>query len=127
MRLGKHLKAVADAKHGSPALREAFEGTHNFREAGDGAGPKVVAVGEAAGEDHGVHALEVGVRVPELDGFGARAFDGVERVAVAVGAREDGDAYPHVASLQRVVFFSTPDSRYFKKRSPTRTPRWSGS
>src|SRR5919202_5043776 len=89
MRLGKHLKAVADAKHGSPALREAFEGTHNFREAGDGAGPKVVAVGEAAGEDHGVHALEVGVGVPELDGSGARAFDGVERVAVAVGARED--------------------------------------
>src|SRR3954463_1546145 len=94
MRLGEDLEAVADTEDGTAALRELFERSHHLREAGDGAGPEVVAVREATRHHHGVHALQVGVGVPQLDRLGSSAFDRVQRVAITVGAREDGNAYP---------------------------------
>jgi hypothetical protein len=57
MRLGEDLKAITDTQNGAATLRELFERTHYFREAGDGARPEVVAVGEAARHHDGIHAL----------------------------------------------------------------------
>src|SRR5215210_621247 len=118
MRLGEHLKAVADPEDGAAALGELFQRPHHLREAGDGAGPQVVAVGEAARDDDGVRALEVRVAVPQLDGDGVRAFDRVQRVAVAVGSGKDGDTDSHAPTLPGV----------FGSRKPTvgrRRRRWS--
>jgi hypothetical protein len=44
---------------------EALDLAHDRREARDRAHAQVVAVGEPAGHDHRVHALQVGVLVPE--------------------------------------------------------------
>src|SRR5919107_6029523 len=94
MCLGEDLETVADAQDGATALRELLERPHDLREAGDSTGPEVVAVGEAARHYNGVHALEVGVGVPQLDGLRAGALYTIERVAVAVGSGKDGYAYP---------------------------------
>ena len=58
-RLAADLEAVADAEHGTAAAGEVGHGLHHRREAGDRADPQVVAVGESAGDDHGVDALQV--------------------------------------------------------------------
>ena len=57
VRLGEDLEAVADAEDRHTGLGLLDDGLHHRREAGDGAGPQIVAVGEAAGQDHGVDLL----------------------------------------------------------------------
>jgi hypothetical protein len=100
--LGENLETVADAQNRAAGAGEVFERGHHPGEAGDGAWPQVVAVGEAARHDHGVDALEVRVGVPELDRFGPDPLDRVKGVPVAIRAGEDGDPDPHVASLPAV-------------------------
>jgi hypothetical protein len=53
-RLAQHLEAVADAEHGTAVARELDHRLHQRREARDRPHAQVVAVGEAAGHDHGV-------------------------------------------------------------------------
>ena len=65
VRLAQDLEAVADAEHRQPAPGRVDDRVHHRREATDRAAPQVVAVGESTGQDHGVHGLQVGVRVPE--------------------------------------------------------------
>ena len=90
--LGQHLEAVADPED-EPAVRgERRHGAHHRAEPGDHAGPQVVAVGEAAGQDDRGDAVERRLLVPQLDGLGAGQVEGVDRVAIAVAAREDDDA-----------------------------------
>ena len=50
-RLAEHLEAVADPQHRRPARGHLRHRLHRRGEAGDRAGPQVVAVGEAAGDD----------------------------------------------------------------------------
>src|SRR5918995_3376711 len=94
MRLGEDLEAVADAEDRASCFRELLQWDHDLREAGDGTRAEVVAIGEAAGYDHGVHALEVGVGVPELDCVRAHPLHAVQGVPVAIRAGEDRDTYP---------------------------------
>ncbi len=54
---------------GPPALRERPDGRHDRREPRHRAGPQVVAVREAAGQNDDVGALQVGVLVPEIVGL----------------------------------------------------------
>ena len=56
--LAQHLEAVADAEHRTALGGEPRDRVHHRREAGDRAGAQVVAVGEAAGHDHGVDAAD---------------------------------------------------------------------
>src|SRR5918997_2376909 len=93
MRLRQNLETVAHAQDRSPVPGELFERAHHLREAGDGARPQVVAVGEAAGNYNGVDALEVGFCVPELDRLAPRPLHAVQRVAIAVGSGEDRYSY----------------------------------
>ena len=67
--LEQHLEAVADAEHRAAALGERLHRAHDRREARHGAGPQVVAVREAAGQNHDVGALQVGVLVPDVLGL----------------------------------------------------------
>ncbi len=65
--LAGDLESVADAEHGGAALGVRHDLAHDRAEAGDGAGAEIVAVAEAAGEDHDVDALQVVILVPEPD------------------------------------------------------------
>ena len=92
--LREHLEAVADPEHETAIRGERRDGTHDRREPGDDAGAEVVAVGEPAGQDDGRDTVEVGLLVPELDGLRAGEPQAMDRVGVAVRAREDNDADP---------------------------------
>ena len=70
--LAEDLEAVADAEHRQAAAGGVGDRLHDRGEPGDGAAAQVVAVGEAAGQDDGVDAVQVGVGVPEADGVGRR-------------------------------------------------------
>ena len=86
---------------GMPRPAAAIDLAHHGGELGDRTAAQVVAVGEAAGHDDGVDALEVGVGVPEADGLGAgqaHRTGGVDVVERA-GEGDDPDALMRVAAL----------------------------
>ena len=93
--LAEDLEAVADAEHRQPGAGLLGHRRHHRAEAGDRAGAQVVAVGEAAGEHHGVDAVQVRVGVPEGDRLPAGEADGALRVAVVEAAGEGDDADLH--------------------------------
>ena len=66
--LAQHLEAVADAEHGTAVAGELDHRLHQRREARDRAHAQVVAVREAAGDDHGVDAAQIAIAVPEQVG-----------------------------------------------------------
>ena len=83
--LGEDLEAVADAENEAAVAGEALDGLHDGREAGNGAGAQVVAVGESAGDEDGVDAAEVFGIVPEkADGLLGDFGDHVIGIVVAV-------------------------------------------
>ena len=92
--LAQHLEAVADAQDQAAVAGETLDLGHHRREAGDRADPQVVAVGEAAGDDHGVDAAQVGVGVPQQLGL-ADAAGGEQRVDVVAGTGEADDPELH--------------------------------
>ena len=98
--LGQHLEAVADADHRTAVGGELADRVHDRREAGDGTGPQVVAVGEPAGDDHRVDAADGGVAVPEELGLAAERRDRLDDVELAVraGEEDDADAWRHQAA-----------------------------
>ena len=63
---------------------------------------QVVAVGEAAGQDDGVHPVQVGVAVPERDGDAAGDPDRAPGVVVVQRAGEGHHPDPHALRLRRV-------------------------
>ena len=97
-RLGEHLEPVADAQHRAAAGREVRDRTHHRAEPGDDARPEVVAVREPAGQEHARDVGQVRVLVPQHHRLRAGHRQAVDRVDVAVGAREqddpDADAHP---------------------------------
>src|SRR5690606_35726336 len=76
------------------ALRGRDDLTHDGGHRRDGTATQVVAVGEAAGDHHGVDALEVGVVVPQGDGLGPGPGDGTGGVDVVERSGEGDDADP---------------------------------
>ena len=86
------LEAVADAYDGLAFFGHAADAVHDGGEAGDCAGPEVVAVGESAGEDGEIVAGEVAFGVPDVVGLGVEDVgDDVVAIGVAPGAGEDDD------------------------------------
>ena len=63
--LHQDLEAVADAEHQPAIGGELLDRLHDGRELGDGAAAQVIAVGEAAGQDHGIDIAERGRIVPD--------------------------------------------------------------
>src|SRR3954452_2767318 len=95
-RLAQDLKAVADAEHGAAVAGEVEHRRHHGREAGDRTHAEVVAVAEAARDDHGVDPAQVGVGVPEQLGV-ADAGGGKQGIALVARAGKANDAEPHAA------------------------------
>ena len=87
MGLAEDLEAVADPQHQAPAGGELDHRVHRRREAGDGAGPEVVAVGEPARDDHRVGSPEVALGVPHQLRLADQA-GGMHGVPVIAGAGE---------------------------------------
>ena len=79
VRLAQDLEAVADPEHEPAGVRELGDLLHHRREARDRARAQVVAVGEAAGHDHRVDALQIPIGVPQ-DHRLADALRGEQRV-----------------------------------------------
>jgi hypothetical protein len=93
-RLAQDLEAVADTEHRAAVAGERDDLLHDRSEARDRAGPQVVAVGEPAGDDDRVDALQVAVGVPQQHRV-AHARGGELRVDVIAGAGEADDAELH--------------------------------
>ncbi len=100
--LGQDLEAVAHAKNEAPAGGVRDDCLHYRRAAGDGAASQIVAVGEAAWNDHEVGACgQCGLGVPQLANLrpGA-ALKGPDHVILTVDAGEHDDCRLHwVVSL----------------------------
>ncbi len=98
-RFQQHLEPVADAEDGAAAVGEAFHLGHDRREARDGAGSQVIAVGEPAWQDDRVGALQAGLLVPDEHGVLAEHVPGgVIGVVIAVRSREDNDGEFHLTA-----------------------------
>ena len=95
-RLEQHLEAIADAEHRSAPRGEGRDAGHDRREAGDRAGAQVVAVGEAARQDHRIRITQAGVLVPDERGpLADHRARRVERVAVGIRSRKDDHCEVH--------------------------------
>ncbi len=82
---------------GPPSRGERRDLLHDRREAGDRPDAQVVAVGEAAGDDDRVDALQVVVAVPEQHRL-ADALAGGECVRLVAGPGKLDDAEPHAGT-----------------------------
>ena len=95
--LAEDLKTVADAEHQPAGLGELDDTLHDRGESGHGPGSKVVAVGEAAGQDHAVAAAGERVLVPQgADILFEHAAQTVDDVVVVAGAGKDCHPPTHV-------------------------------
>jgi hypothetical protein len=97
-RFAKYLETVAYPYYQAASGCETLDRRNDRGETGDGAGPQVVTVREAAGQHYA--AIPVGkVRrflMPEVVGLLVKhSFDGVKAIAVAPGAREHNYAEAH--------------------------------
>ena len=94
--LHQNLEAVADAEHEPAIGGELAHRRHHGRELGDGAAAQVVAVGEAAGQDHGIDVAERGRIMPdEFRRLAEIVGDRVPSVVIAIAAGKDNDAKFH--------------------------------
>ncbi|SLD03293.1 Uncharacterised protein [Mycobacteroides abscessus subsp. massiliense] len=95
--LAQHLEPIADAQDWQPLRSSIDHRAHHRREPRDGPRTQVVTVGEAAGHDHGVNGLQVGIVMPQRDRLGAREPGRAGGVDVVKGAGEgdDTDASGH--------------------------------
>ena len=95
--LAENLEPVADAEYRQARPGRGQQRGHHRGEPRDRAAAQVVAVGETARQDHGVHAQQVALTVPDRHrlaagpGHGARRVDVIERP----GERDHPDPGPH--------------------------------
>ncbi len=92
--LAEDLEAVADAQHRQARAGGRDQLRHHRREPGDRAAAQVVAVGEAAGQHHGVDAVQAGLAVPQRYRGAARQPDRAAGVLIVEGARKGDDSDP---------------------------------
>src|ERR1035438_2730123 len=97
---GKDLEAVADAQHQSAAGSKPLHRLHDGRKPRDGAGAKVISVGEASRNQDGIDAGQIlGIVPKECYGLVSHFSDDVERVVVAIGTRKDENPEFHDSRL----------------------------
>src|SRR3984885_1844228 len=97
LRLAQDLEAVADPEHEPALARERLDLGHHRGKACDRPRAQVVAVGEAARDDHRIDPLEVVIGVPQEHGF-ADARRCLEGIDVVAGAGEADDPELHAGS-----------------------------
>ena len=84
---------------GSPARAAGTTCGHHRGEPGDRAAAQVIAVREAAGQDHRVNAVQVAVGVPQRDRLSPRVPDGAGSVLVIKRTWERDNAYSHAVQV----------------------------
>ena len=95
-KFSEHLEAVADAQHPAAAGGEIQQRLQHRCEAGDRSTAQIVAVAEAARQDHRLQSAQVGVFMPEPTGGHAETALGCPlHIPVAVGAGEHHDTDAH--------------------------------
>ena len=92
VRLAQDLEAVADAQDGQASSGFAHDLAHDGSSRRDRAAAQVVAVGEAAGDDDRVDAVQVGVLMPQGHRLRARDFHRAGGIAIVKGAGEGDDS-----------------------------------
>ena len=92
MRLAQDLETVADAQDGQASSGFAHDFTHDGSGRRDRTAAQVVAVGEAAGDDDRVDAVQVGVLVPQGHGLRTGGLNRAGGIAVVEGAGEGDDS-----------------------------------
>src|SRR5207249_3476393 len=118
-RFDEHLKTIADAPHQASVRGEALHGGHDGGEASDRPGAEMIAVGEAARQDHTVVRREVSVFVPdEIGRLTENHGERVDGVVLAVTTREDD--YPKAHPASRVA------RRLDSTNRLSRAPSWNG-
>ncbi len=94
--LAQDLEAVADADDRPPRRGRLLHRRHDGREAGDGSGAEIVAVGKTAGQDDRVRAVQRGLLVPDIiDLLAEDVFQDMKGVLVAIGSGETDDSPAH--------------------------------
>src|SRR5258705_2051732 len=102
MRLAQDLKSVAGADYESAVGGEFRDALHYRREPRNRAGPQVVAVAEAARQQHAFSAVEGGVLVPQdARSLAHHCRERMHRVAVVERAGEPYDAPLHSPSTSK--------------------------
>src|SRR5262249_20459643 len=99
-RLAQDLKAIAGAEH-EPAPRDEIAERRDHRRApGHRTGAQVIAVREAAGQDHAVELAELALAMPDV-AYGLMQYfgDDVVEIAVAPRPRKYDDAESHRALI----------------------------
>ena len=92
--LAENLEAVADAEHRQPCRSGGDQLGHDGREPGDGAAAQVIAVREAAWQDHRVDAAQRAVTVPKRDRRADSVHDRPVCIVVIKRSGEGDDADP---------------------------------
>src|SRR4030095_4692205 len=64
--LTQDLEAGAGAQYQATLRHEVAQGLHDRRSRRHRTGPEIVAVGEAAGQDHAIEAAQVGLAMPDV-------------------------------------------------------------
>ena len=109
--LHQDLEAVADAEHEPAIGGELADGLHDGRELGDGPAAEVIAVGEAAGENHGIDIAERGRVVPdELRRLPEIVGDRVKSIVIAIASGKNNDAKFHGFCFRGAVVFILPEA-----------------
>ncbi len=101
-RLTEHLEPVADPQDGATLVGKGDHVLHDGAHAGDGAGAKVVAVGETPGQEDGVVPVQPAIPMPDEAGRPVHLLDGLVEIVVAVGSRERHHRDLHDAAPSRV-------------------------
>src|SRR5208283_740193 len=119
MRLAQDLETVTDAEHRQPRLRGGRDPGHHRGEPRDRAAAQVVAVGKAAGQDHGVRAAQVTLGVPEGDRLAAGPAHRPGRLTFVQRAREGDDANARGQSAPHKLLRGTPEDYRARRTSWT--------
>ena len=101
-RLSKDLEAIADAEHRHALLRTIDNGLHHRRERGNRARAQVVTIRKTARHYYRIHAVQIGICVPEafhLCAGGAGSASGIY-IIQGSGESDYSDCGGHLLDLQ---------------------------
>src|SRR5439155_24166545 len=97
-RPAQDLESVARDEHEPAARDELTKRLDHRRAPGHRTSPQIIAIGEAAGQDHAVELVELALAVPHVaHGLVEHLGDDVVKVAVAPRAGEDDATESHDA------------------------------
>ena len=98
-RLAENLKAIANAQHMTAIVGKFLHRLHHWAKACDGTGAQVIAVTEAAGDEHGVRIAQARFLVPKQPGRMAEDIaQHMNAILVAVGTGKLDDSKVHQSS-----------------------------